>query len=359
MGLDAVDATDVGHAGPLEGIGDGSSHVGQHVLVAGRALELVGQGQTDGAVTPAGDARHLGEVDTTLLRPRGGGRRPGEHHTGGAVGHLAAVGASDPTIDGRVRRVVAGEALGGVGPRPGLSERVVLRVAEVQLGDRGEVQLVDAVAAVVLVREQAEHVGPDEGRGLGLVSDPRRRTQVARCLVTGHVALLLGAEHERAVVAAGLDLRHRGEHRDATRCARGFVPGGGQAPQPRLDRRRHGTEVALAVEDLAERVADVHRGDVGGVDPGGGERAVDRLGDQVADLATLLGDVAGEVALDASEDVHVGGHGPLRSVPRVTSSTVVPSALEFPSVVVASRPPRSEVRLRRTDRSVGQSLGGT
>ena len=33
--------------------------------------------------------------------------------------------------------------------------------------------------------------------------------------------------------------------------------------------------------------------------------------------------------------------------------------IEFPSVVVASRPPRSEVRLRRTDRSVGQSLGGT
>ena len=74
---------------------------------------------------------------------------------------------------------------------------------------------------------------------------------------------------------------------------------------PSCDGGRHRAEVALAGEQLAERVADVDDADVVGVDPGGGEGGVDDLGGQVGEVETLAGQVAGEVALVAAEDPDV------------------------------------------------------
>ncbi len=103
--------------------------------------------------------------------------------------------------------------------------------------------VVDAVAAVVLLGEQVEHVRPDERDALGLVADPGRSAQVQARLVAGDVALLLGAEDERAVVPAGLDLRHRGEHGDAAGRAGGLVARRGHTPESGLDRGRHPAQV--------------------------------------------------------------------------------------------------------------------
>ena len=65
-------------------------------------------------------------------------------------------------------------------------------------------------------------------------------------------------------------------------------------------------EVALAGEQLSERVADVEGLDVGGLDARVRERAIDHLADEIRDLQLLAREVAGEVALDAAEDEHAG-----------------------------------------------------
>ncbi len=144
--------------GPCEGVGDRSAHVGHDVLVVGRALQLVGERQADGAMPPADDARHGVERPAARGCPCLGGAAAGEHEPGAAVGDLAAVGSADAALDDRVGDVVGGEALRRVRPCTGLRVGVVLRVAEVELGDGRQVAVVEAVAAVVLVGQQAEHV---------------------------------------------------------------------------------------------------------------------------------------------------------------------------------------------------------
>jgi hypothetical protein len=62
--------------------------------------------------------------------------------------------------------------------------------------------------------------------------------------------------------------------------------------------------VTLAGEHLAEGVADVDDPDLGGVDVGRGECAVDDLGGQSSEVAAFLGEVASEIALVAAENLH-------------------------------------------------------
>ena len=80
-------------------------------------------------------------------------------------------------------------------------------------------------------------------------------------------------------------------------------------------------ELALPVEQLAERVADVDGLDLARLDLGVGERAGHDVGDEVADLEALLGVVAGEVGLEAAQDEDRVGHRailPDRTRERVT-----------------------------------------
>ena len=60
--------------------------------------------------------------------------------------------------------------------------------------------------------------------------------------------------------------------------------------------------MALPGVELAERVADVDRFDVGGIDAGIGENRFDRFLREVAHVLVLLRNVAGEVGLMAAEN---------------------------------------------------------
>jgi hypothetical protein len=62
--------------------------------------------------------------------------------------------------------------------------------------------------------------------------------------------------------------------------------------------------VALAREHLAEGIADVDDPDVGGVDLGRGQRAVDDLSGQGREVAALFRQVASEITLVAPENPH-------------------------------------------------------
>ena len=69
---------------------------------------------------------------------------------------------------------------------------------------------------------------------------------------------------------------------------------------------RHRAEVALAGEQLTERVGDVDHVDRVGLESRSGERGSDDLGSQVREIESLPGQVAAEVALVAAEDPDVG-----------------------------------------------------
>jgi len=80
------------------------------------------------------------------------------------------------------------------------------------------------------------------------------------------------------------------------------VARGRKAPQPGLDGSRHGAQLALAVKELAERVAQVDGLDLLGADAGVGERRFDHLAYQVAHIKALALVVAGEIGLVAADN---------------------------------------------------------
>ena len=306
VGLDAVDAADVPDARAPERVGDHLADVREHVRLALAAVELGLQRQPGRAVPPAGDPGDLGRgpapvVGSEAVPPELVGD---QQHARGAVGDLGAVGAPQPPLDDRVVVIVVGEAARAERPAARLGQRVAPGVAHVELGDRVQVRLVQAVAAVVLVGQLAEHVRPHVPGVLALVADPGGRAEMPGRLGAGHVPLLLHGDHQHAVVAAGLDIGRSREHGHAARRAGRLVPGGRLAPQPRLDGGGHRAQLSLPGEQLPERVPDVDgrhvlRGDAGPV-----QRASHRFGHHVGDFQALARVVPREVALVAAGDPH-------------------------------------------------------
>ena len=185
-----------------------------------RAVELLLQAEAHGAVAPAVDPADRPKVRMVAQVVVGH-----EDDTGAAVGHLAAVEAAQPAFDDGVDLVVTVAAGSQVrhGPATCLRVGVRPRVGEVQLGDRAQVDLVEAVATVVLVGDLGEHVGPHE-LGVGaLVSDPCRSAEVVGGGVARHGLLQLDADHQRGLVGAGAQIGDRCQRRDAARRARGLV----------------------------------------------------------------------------------------------------------------------------------------
>ena len=170
------------------------------------------------------------------------------------------------------------------GPAAGLRVGIRSRVGEVQLGDRAQVGLVEAVPPVVLVGDAGEHAGPHEF-GVGtLVADPGGRAEVLGGGVAGHGLLQLDADHQRRAVRAGPQVGDRGQRRDAARRAGRLVAGRRGVPQPVVHGGGHRAEVALPGEQLAEGVGDVHHADRGGVNACRGERGIDHFGGQVGEI---------------------------------------------------------------------------
>src|SRR5689334_13171933 len=298
--LDAVEHADVRYLGAPEGVGDDAPDMREDVPLALAAVQLRLERQPGGAMSPAGDPGPGVRARPARAEPVGN-----QQQAGHAVGDLGAVGAAQPPLDDGVVVVILGEAARAELPFAGLGKRVVFRIAHVELGDGVQVLVFQAVAAVVLVGQLAEHVRPHERGVLALVPDPGGRAEVLGRVFAGYIALLLDREYEDAVVAAGLDLGRGRQYGDAAGGAGGFVPRGRLAPQPRLDRGRHRAELPLPGEELAERVPDVDRFHVFRSYPGIFQRARHGLGHHVGDLQALARVVPREVTLVAARDPRV------------------------------------------------------
>ena len=272
------------------------------VGVVGRAVEFLLQAQPHGAMPPArdtGDRPSIGMLAQVFVGH--------QHDSCAAVGHLAAVESAQPAFDQRIALVVVADRVGDF-PFSGLRVGVSAGVAEVELGDRPQMGFVQSVAAVVLVGDRGEHRRPQELRVCPFVPGPGRGAEMTGRGVTGHGLFQLDAEDQRGVVVARSQVGHRRQRGHTSRCAGGFVPRGRGVPQSVAHGCRHGAEVTLLGEHLAECVGDVDHTDVSGVDLGRGEGGVDDLAGQIREVEALFGEVSGEVALVAAEDPDVSVH---------------------------------------------------
>ncbi len=210
--------------------------------------------------------------------------------------------AAQPSGDDGVVVVVGLEGVLGEVPLPGLRVRVSARVVEAAAGQRGQVRGVEAEAAVVLVAERREHLGPHHRHALGLARHPGRGTEVRDRVPGRHVAHHLDADDARNVVPVRLEVGHRREHRHAPRRARGLVARGRQAHEGRVGFDQQAAEVGLAAEDLGAEVGHVPDLDVRRVDAGIVECVLHGLGEHRREVRTLPAPGPGEVRLRAAED---------------------------------------------------------
>ena len=187
-------------------------------LPSGRAVELLLQAQSDGAMPPACDSR-----DRPSVRMIAQVFVCDQDDSRSAVGHLAAVESAQSAFDERIGRVVVGDRTGH-GPFSGLRVGVSACVAEVDLRDRPQMGFVQSVAAVVLVGDGGEHRRPEVFRIRPFVSGPGRGAEMARRGVAVDGLLEFDAENQRGVVIAGPQVGHRRQRGHASRRAGSLVP---------------------------------------------------------------------------------------------------------------------------------------
>ena len=275
--------------------------MGQHVgagVLSGGAVQFLPQPEPDRAVSPA-----LYTADRARIRMVTQIGVVGQNQACPAVGHLAAVEASQPALGNRVGRIVVRDGVGD-GPVARLRVGIAPCVGEVQLRNGPQMCVVQTIAPVVFVSHLREHRRPQVACANPLVTRPRGRAQVLGGGITGDRLLQLDTHLKRGVVCAGPQVGHRRERRHAAGGARGFVPRGRGVPKPVANRGRHRPEVALAGEHFTEGVGDVDDPDFGCVHLGRGERALDNLASQSREVAVFFGQIAREIALVATQNPH-------------------------------------------------------
>ena len=212
----------------------------KHIGLALAAFDLVAQAQTRVAVSPARDAGQLVQAVAVFLGIglcKGGGC---QHHRAGPIGDLAAVLAARAGLNHRVGFVVVGEAQGIELPLAGLRQRVAFGVAVIELGNAVQVPAVQAIAALVFLRQQTKGGWPHEGAVHVFMALPRGRVLVDRGFVARGVFELFHTHDQHAVVAPGFNFGHGRQHPQRRRGAGPFVAHGGHAPELGRHLRHHG-----------------------------------------------------------------------------------------------------------------------
>ena len=119
-----------------------------------------------------------------------------------------------------------------------------------------------------------------------------------------HIAHQLQPEHAGGVVAPRLDLRGRGQDRDAAAGARRLVPRGRQAVEVGMHLREEAAEQALTREQVGHEIADMAALDVARLDAGRGHPLAQRFRERARDVGAFPRPVAREIALPAAQHVH-------------------------------------------------------
>ena len=297
-------------SGTVERVEHRAAYVRHHVGVVGAR----------GRASAAGPARRCG-APSRRFAPSGRAVRMvaqvvvgDQDDARAAVGHLAAVEATQPALDDRVDLVVVvGRRRSGTAqPRVcALGLRGALAKFSAAIARRWVV--VEAVPTVVLVGDAREHVRPHELR----VDSPSCPIHAAapRCCgrrVARHGLLQFDADHQR-----GVGRRRTADRRSrpaSRRCPTRTPPRGGTTGCPTARRARWPASLRGgpgAANSSPNALATCTTSISAASSPARGEGGVDDLGGQVRRNRGPRGSGCGEVALVATEnpDVRGAAHG--------------------------------------------------
>ena len=126
--------------------------------------------------------------------------------------------------------------------------------------------------------------------------------------VAGHGLLQFQADDQCGPVIPGAQIGDRGQCGDTARRAGRLMPRRRGIPEAVAHRRRHGTEVPLSGEQLAEGVGDVNHTDVGGINHRVGQGLIHHLAGQVGEIPALPAQIPDEIALVSTKDPHARTH---------------------------------------------------
>ena len=171
-----------------------------------------------------------------------------------------------------------------------------------------QVSVVDAESAVIFVGDLGEHRRPQEFGVGALVAGPGGRAQMSGGGVAGHCLLQFQADDQCGPVIPGPQIGDRCQCGNTARRAGRLMPRGRSVPEAVAHRRRHGAEVPLGGEHLAEGVGYVDHTDVGGINHRIGQGLIHHLAGQVGEIPALPAQIPGEIALVSTEDPHVRTH---------------------------------------------------
>ena len=258
--LEAVDVVE-GDMGAVERVEHRPPHMGHHVRIVRRAVELLLQAQADGAVAPAVDPADRPRIRVVAQVVVGD-----ENDARTAVGHLAAVEAAQPALDDRVDLIVDG----GVAVAARRSGTVQSRVCALGLV-RALAKLSWAIArrwisSMPYRRSYSSATWANMCGHMNLASAPSWPVHAAAPRYWAAVSpgtVFSSSTPTTSAVRYAPDRRSAMAARvgDAARCAGGFVAGGRGVPQPVVNGGGHRAEVSLPGEHLAEGVGDVHHVD--------------------------------------------------------------------------------------------------
>ena len=309
----------VGDPGPAAGILHRPADLRKDVRLSLARPDLVRIGDGGGAMAPAADP---GQILQPLAPGRGPFRRPPggrEEDHRRPVGHLTAVQLSGPSLHHRVQGIVLGETVLREAPLPGLGIGIATAIGEVDLRDPQHMGGVEAVAALVFLRQVGEGSRPRELRIQIFVPRPGRRPQVLRRLLAGDIAHLLDADDAGEVVASRLDLRRRRQDGHAAGRAGRLVPGGGHAVEVRVNEAEEAPEQPLSGKQVSDEVTHMAALDVLWLQSRGVQAMAHHVGEDVRQFEALPGPVRGEVRLPAAQDIGHVASVPVRAAGRASA----------------------------------------
>jgi hypothetical protein len=162
-----------------------------------------------------------------------------------------------------------------------------------------------SIAAIIFLGNLVEQKRPGKGAILRLFTTPRSSSQMVSGFPAPDITHVLNSGNQRALVIAEAQLPVGGEQRDRARGAGRFVSRGRHLSQVRMQMAKETAELALTNKKLGDKISDMTYVDLARLNSRIRDGVQGDLFKKVKGRLPLPGDVAGEIALGAAENVNV------------------------------------------------------
>src|SRR5579863_695638 len=300
MRLDPVDREYGFNSGAREGVEYRLTGVRQYVGVIAALGDFGVKFHPRRMMAPAANLRDGFELAPDPFRIAGGKLLRRQENDRAAVADLRAVAHLDPSGDRLVELFPLLRIVLAARPVTRLRQRIASRVGVVHGRDLRQVLVLETEALVIFVAEPSEQAREWIFLALAFTLVPARGAEEIAAGGSIDGFHLLEADHRRAVVAPGLDLRRRRQNRHRARGARRLMTRGRQAGEGRIEFEEKCPELSLLRIEFGGEITDVRGLDVARLQAAGTERGRRRLTHHFDKVLAFLVPVAREIALRSS-----------------------------------------------------------